>query len=136
MDDRPGRQQQHRRLAGAVDLVEDADTVALEIVRLVRVAGARLLRGRGQLDSHWSIHASRASWPVSIPPSRSTITPRLKVITSETSASSGIGIPSFRYGSANASVKTPRHSAFTNASRSRRASLFQASACSSSQAFS
>src|SRR5215211_905462 len=115
MDDRPGRQQQDGPLARAVDLVEDADSVALDVVRLVRIAGARLLRGRRQLDSHWSIHASRASWPVSIPPSRSTITPRLKVITSETSAPSGIGIPSSRCGSANASVKTPRHSAFTTA---------------------
>ena len=62
--------------------------------------------------------------------------PMLNVITSETSASSGISIPSSRCGSANASVSTARHSAFTRATRSRSSGWFQASACSSSQTFS
>ena len=44
VDDRPGRQQQDRRLARAVDLVEDADAVALDVALVVGVAGARLLR--------------------------------------------------------------------------------------------
>ena len=62
--------------------------------------------------------------------------PELNVSTSETSASSGISIPSSRCGSSNASVRTARHSAFTRASRSRSSGSFQASACSSSQIFS
>ena len=45
VDDRPGRQQQDRRLALAVDLVEDAHAVALDEALLVGVAGARLLMG-------------------------------------------------------------------------------------------
>ena len=40
VDDRPRREQQHGRLAGAVDLVVAADAVALDVARLVRLAGA------------------------------------------------------------------------------------------------
>ena len=40
---RPGRQQEHGRLALAVDLVEDADAVAFDVALRVRVAGAGLL---------------------------------------------------------------------------------------------
>ena len=61
--------------------------------------------------------------------------PRLNVITSETSASRGIGMPSSRRGCSNASVSTARHSAFTRARRALMSGLFQASACSSSQIF-
>ena len=46
VDDRPGRQQQDRRLAGAVDLPEDADAVALDVAGLVRIPGAGLLAPR------------------------------------------------------------------------------------------
>ena len=62
--------------------------------------------------------------------------PTLKVITSETSASSGIVDPELAVRLRNASVSTARHSAFTRASRSRSPASFQASACSSSQIFS
>jgi hypothetical protein len=47
VDERPARQEQHRRLAVAVGLPEDAHAVALDIARLVRVVGPRLLAGRG-----------------------------------------------------------------------------------------
>ena len=47
-------------------------------------------------DSHRSIQSSSSAWPASMPPSRSTMIPMLNVITSETSASSGISIPSSR----------------------------------------
>ena len=81
-------------LALAVDLVEDADAVPLDVALLVRVAGPRLLARRSRyLDSHPSIQSSSSWWPVSIPDSRSSMIPSLKVITSETSASSGISIP-------------------------------------------
>ncbi len=40
VDDRPGREQQQRRVAVAVDLVEDAHAVALDVALLVGVAGA------------------------------------------------------------------------------------------------
>src|SRR4051812_3007655 len=43
MGDRPRRQQQHRRLAVAVDLVEDPHAVTLDVALLVRGAGTRLL---------------------------------------------------------------------------------------------
>src|SRR5205814_6981096 len=43
VDDRPGREQQHRRLPGAVDLVEDAHAVALDEALGVGVARASLL---------------------------------------------------------------------------------------------
>jgi hypothetical protein len=43
VDDRPRGQQQHGAVAGAVDLVEDADAVALDVAVLVRVARAGLL---------------------------------------------------------------------------------------------
>ena len=46
VDDRPGRQQQDGGVAGAVDLVEDADAVALDVAVLVRVARPRLLARR------------------------------------------------------------------------------------------
>jgi hypothetical protein len=43
VDDRPGGQQEHGRVAPAVDLVEDADAVALDVALLVGIAGTRLL---------------------------------------------------------------------------------------------
>ena len=48
VDDRPRRQQQDRRLTGAVDLVEQAHAVALDVALLVRIAGARLLARAGR----------------------------------------------------------------------------------------
>ena len=44
VDDRPGGQQQDRRLAAAVELPEDPDAVALDVALVIRIAGARLLR--------------------------------------------------------------------------------------------
>ena len=46
VDDRPGREEEHCRLALPVDLVEDADAVALDVALFVRVAGAGLLARR------------------------------------------------------------------------------------------
>ena len=103
VDDRPRRQQQHRRLAGAVDLVGDADAVALDLALFVRVDGAGLLpaagghvrggHGRSFASSQRSIHSSSAPCPVSTPDSRSRMMPSLNVATSETRASSGRSIP-------------------------------------------
>ena len=104
MDNRPGGEEEHRGLALAVDLVEDPHAVALDEALLVRIAGPRLLarlcgylfRCRHDLSFasiHPSIHSRRAAWPVSMPESLSSMTPSLKVITSETSASRGISIP-------------------------------------------
>src|SRR5688572_29296103 len=54
VDDRPRRQEQDRRLAGSVDLVEDAHAVTLDVALLVRVAGARLL-ALVRCDDHASL---------------------------------------------------------------------------------
>src|SRR4051794_8510668 len=105
MEDRPGRQQQDRRLALPVDLVEDLDAVALDIAVGVGVARTALLRsgsgecrGRGgcahrvssSFDcSHASIQASSSSWPSETPERRSSSIPWLKVITKLTRASNG-----------------------------------------------
>src|SRR3954468_9504396 len=43
VDDRPGREQQHGRLAGAVALPEETDALALDVALFVRVRGAGLL---------------------------------------------------------------------------------------------
>ena len=94
VDERPRRHEQDRRLAFAVDLVEHADAVPLDVALGVRVAGARLLaRLGGYFDSHPSIQSSSCWWPSVIPDRRSRMIPSLNVITSETSASSGISIP-------------------------------------------
>ena len=103
VDDRPGREEEHRRLPVAVDLVEDADAVALDVALLVGIARAGLLaRGRRRpnsrhapsLDSsHLSIHSRSSRWPVVIPCARSRMIPSLNVMTSATSASSGMSMP-------------------------------------------
>src|SRR6266542_3619763 len=49
MDDRPGRQQQHRRLARPVDLVEDADAIPFDVTRGIRIASPMLLARAGVL---------------------------------------------------------------------------------------
>ena len=88
VDDRPGRHEQHRRLAGAVDLVEEAHAVALDAALLVGVAGPRLRpRGRPlQRDGHCvlpssqaSIHSRSSRCSISIPDSRSSMIPSLNV---------------------------------------------------------
>ena len=100
VDDRPRRQQQDGRVARAVDLVEDADAVALDVAVAVRVARAGLLarrlddgHGSSFCRSQPSIHSSSSAWPVSMPESRSKMIPSLNVITSETSAASGMSMP-------------------------------------------
>ena len=100
VDDRPRRHEEHRGLARAVDLVVEVHAVAFDVTRRVRIPRTRLLGRRGfELDRHVrsssqaSIHSSSSRWPVSIPESRSSMIPSLNVITSETSASSGISIP-------------------------------------------
>src|SRR5580692_1278830 len=45
MDDRPGREQEDGRLAGAVHLVVQPHTVALDVAGAVGVPGPRLLAG-------------------------------------------------------------------------------------------
>ncbi len=42
MNNRPSRQQQHRPVAGPVDLVEDAHAAALDVTGLIRISGAGL----------------------------------------------------------------------------------------------
>ena len=121
VDDRPGRQEQDRRLARRR---RPRSRAARRRARRSRTrpgsAPGSARRARcGQLDSHRSIQSRSSACPVSTPPRRSTMTRWLKVMTSETSASSGMSIPSSRWGSANASVSTARHSAFTRARRSR-----------------
>ena len=100
VDDRPGRQEEQGGLALAVDLVVDADTASLDVALRVRVAGAGLLGPLAGHDRHFSASVSQPSiqsrssrWPLSMPESRSRMIPSLKVITSVTSASSGIGMP-------------------------------------------
>ena len=103
VDDRPGGEQQDRRLAVAVDLVEQAHAVALDVALIIRVAGACLLARGGNrihgrhresfLCSQSSIHWSRSACPVSMPDRRSKMMPSFNVITSETRASRGMGIP-------------------------------------------
>ncbi len=61
VDDRPGRQEQDRRLARAVDLVEDPHAVALDVAGLVRVAGPRLLVGGRGASSTVIAFSARAS---------------------------------------------------------------------------
>ena len=64
VDDRPRRQQEHGRLARAVDLVVEPHAVARDVARRVRVARPRLLaRGSGQLDSHRSIQSRSSRVP-------------------------------------------------------------------------
>ena len=61
VDDRPRGEEENRGLARPVDLIEDADAVAVDVAGFVRVARPRLLAGRsgGQLfDSHSSIQSS------------------------------------------------------------------------------
>src|SRR5262249_14367991 len=128
VDDRPRRQEEDGRLAGAVDLVPEPDAVALDVAGLVGISRARLLAGRRYLDSHPSIQSSSSRWPASTPPACSSMTPMLTVMTSDTSAAVGISMPSSRRGSSNASRSTPRHSACTRARRARMPSLFQATA--------
>ena len=62
MRDRRGREEQERRRRVAVDLVEDAHAVALDVALLVRVAGARLLaRSRDDAHASRSARTSRRS---------------------------------------------------------------------------
>ena len=145
VDDRPGRQEQDGRLPLPVDLVEDPDAVALDVTLLIRVARPCLLlrrqafRRNGHRDllsSQASIHSRSSSCPSVTPERRSSMMPSLNVMTSETSTSSGISIPYRSRGSANASIRTARHSAFTWSTRSCSSGRFQASAWSSSQTFS
>ena len=87
VDDRPRRQKEDRPLPGAVDLVVEPHAVALDVAGLVRVARPRLFRRRrGQLDGHRvllssqpSIQSRSSRCPVSIPESRSSMIPSLKV---------------------------------------------------------
>ena len=55
MDDRPGRQQQHRRLALAVDLVEHPHTVTLDVALARRGSG----RGSAPADARSASTSSR-----------------------------------------------------------------------------
>ena len=66
VDDRPGRQEEDRRLARAVDLVEEPHAVALDVALVVGIAGPRLLaRGRArQLDGHRVLLSSQRVDPV------------------------------------------------------------------------
>src|SRR5262249_54881865 len=144
VDDRPRRQEDHGRLLRPVDLVERADTVAIDESLLVGVACSRLLSGGSHAlrhDAHRvdssqaSIQSSSACCPCSMPESRSSMIPSLKVATSDTRASSGMSMPCSSRACSNASVSTACHSAVTLATRSRSSGWFQASACSSYQTF-
>jgi hypothetical protein len=73
VDDRPRRQEQHRALALAVQLVEEAHAVALDVALLVRIAGARLL---GPLALHVRDHAHRFFSSSSEPSQRPTMSVR------------------------------------------------------------
>ena len=94
VDDRPGGEQEDRRRAAPVDLVEEADTVPLDEPLLIGIARSRLLTRRARDDcwrdgahhiassrcrSQRSIHSSSSRWPVSIPHSRSSMIPSLNV---------------------------------------------------------
>jgi hypothetical protein len=103
VEERPRGEEQYRRFALAAHLVEDPHTLALDIALVVGIARAGLLalrpyflRRRHCSFSLRSIQASIQSrssrWPV-MPASRSRMIPELKVMTKETSASSGISSP-------------------------------------------
>src|SRR2546427_2456032 len=146
MNDRPGREEDDRRITIAVDLVVDAHAVPLDIALLIGIArtallALRLLPGRGddahrllllELRSHWRSHfsvQSRSSrWPAVIPDARSRIRPSLNVMTNATSASGGMSSPSRSRTGAKASRRTARHSLLMCATRDRSSGRFQESA--------
>ena len=125
VDDRPRRDEHHRRLALAVDLVEDADAVALDVALLVGVAGARLLARRARRSgstSHPSIQSRSSAWPVVDSPRALDDDPDVERHDERDESLERHGDASSRCGS-RSSVSTARHSAFTRASRSRRSGV-------------
>src|SRR6266511_5512975 len=92
MHNRPRRQEEDGGFSGAVHLVIEVGAVAPDMSSLVRIARPRLLTHFCQCrcdrsSRKPSIQSSSSACPVVMPERRSTMIPKLKVTTSETSAS-------------------------------------------------